>query len=59
MKYQRKTFDEYQLLIDYGNGFEVVLTESTLKEIKQRKQEYWNNESCWIDMKIKKVRVHK
>lgn len=43
MAYVRKTKDEYQLLCNYGYDWEVVLTEETVKEIKQRKKEYMEN----------------
>lgn len=45
MAYVRKTKDEYQLLCNYGygDGWEVVLTEETLKEAKERKKEYVEN----------------
>lgn len=45
MAYVRKTKDEYYLLCNYGygDGWEVVLTEETLKEAKERKKEYVEN----------------
>lgn len=45
MAYIRKTKDEYQLLCNYGygDGWEVVLTEETMKEAKERKKEYVGN----------------
>lgn len=45
MAYVRKTRDEYQLLCNYGygDGWEYVLSEDTMKEIKQRKKEYIEN----------------
>lgn len=43
MAYTRKTTDEYQLLSNYGHGWEVETTEETRKEIKQRLREYREN----------------
>ena len=45
MAYVRKTRDEYQLLCDYGygDGWEYVTAEDTMKEAKQRKKEYMEN----------------
>ena len=42
MAYVRKTRDEYQLLCDYGygDGWEYILAEDTMKEARQRKKEY-------------------
>jgi len=61
MAYVRKTTDEYEILADYGygHGFEVVTTELTLKEAKQRKKEYIENDTAAIDVIIKKRRVKK
>lgn len=43
MKYQRKTQDEYQLLANYGQGWEHETTEQTRAEIKERLKEYRAN----------------
>jgi hypothetical protein len=43
MAYIRKTQDEYQLLANYGQGWEVETTEETRKEIKERLKEYRDN----------------
>ena len=56
MAYVRKTKDEYQLISNYGYGWEVELTEETLKEIKQRRYEYVTNCPYGV-FRIKKVRV--
>lgn len=55
MAYIRKTTDEYELLKNYGYGFETVTTELTRKDIKERKKEYELNEGGYF--KIKHVRV--
>lgn len=45
MAYVRKTKDEYQLLCNYGygDGWEVVLTEETMKAAKEQKKTYMEN----------------
>lgn len=45
MAYIRKTRDEYWLLCNYGygDGWEYVLSEDTVSEIKQRRKEYIEN----------------
>lgn len=45
--YQRKTYDEWRLESNYGNGWEEVLTESTYAEIKLRLREYRENAPEW------------
>jgi hypothetical protein len=59
MAYTRKTTDEYEILADYGYGYEVVTTETTLNEAKQRAREYQENDTYARDIKIKKRRVKK
>ena len=59
MAYTRKTSDEYEVLADYGYGYEVVTTETTLNEAKQRAREYRENDTYAHDIKIKKRRVKK
>lgn len=59
MAYARKTIDEYEILADYGYGYEVVTTETTLNEAKQRAREYRENDTYALDIKIKKRRVKK
>ena len=56
MAYQRKTYDEYVLLGNWGYGWEEVLTENTYKEIRQRLNEYIENDRS-ADYRIKKRRV--
>lgn len=43
MSYQRKTRDVYRLFVDYGQGWEHELDEFSLREIRQRQQEYREN----------------
>jgi hypothetical protein len=42
--YIRKTEDEYNILGNYGQGYEIVTCETSLKEAKNRKKEYLQNE---------------
>lgn len=61
MAYVRKTTDEYEILANcgYGHGYEVVTTETTFKDAKQRAREYRENDTAALDIKIKKRRVKK
>lgn len=55
--YKRKTYDEYEIETNYGYGWDVELTESTMKEAKQRKREYMENAHGLIDIRIKHRRI--
>ena len=55
MSYQRKTTDKYVLFADYGYGWDKVLTENSITEIRQRLKEYRQN-TC-AALKITKRRV--
>jgi hypothetical protein len=55
--YIRKTKDEYQLITNYGYGWEVELTEETYKEAKTQLKCYRENASGLTGIKIKKVRA--
>lgn len=52
MVYIRKTHDEWQLLSNYGYGWQIELTELTNKEIRKRLKEYQDNTNG--QFKIKK-----
>lgn len=57
MPYIRKTKDEYEIQVNYGQyGFECVTTEETFKEAKERLKEYRENEPGY-PAKIVKKRV--
>ncbi len=43
MTYQRKTRDEYQLWVNYGQGWEHEISEDTRAELNQRYREYREN----------------
>lgn len=57
MAYTRKTYDEYDILVDYGTGYgyERVTTETTYKEALIRAREYRENE--YVPVMIEKRRV--
>lgn len=57
--YQRKTVDEYDIEGDYGDGFDVLCTEATAKEARQRVREYLENDRYLTDIRIRKHRVKK
>lgn len=57
MSYARKTHDEYDIVTNYGYGFEVEFTELTLKEAVQRKREYLENAQGLKSIRIIKRRV--
>ena len=59
MAYVRKTYDEYDIVTNYGYGWEVECTEESLSEARQRKREYIENAAGLIDIKIVKRRVRK
>ena len=59
MAYIRKTYDEYEILTNYGYGWEVEITEPTMKEAKQTVREYKENARNLIDIRIRKHRVRK
>lgn len=54
--YRRKTYDEYQIHGDYGQGFEEVTAEATRKEAKTQLACYRENEPG-IAFKIIKKRI--
>lgn len=43
MVYQRKTCDVWYLWVNYGQGYELELTEETREEARQRLKEYKEN----------------
>lgn len=56
--YKRKTYDVWELYIDYGygDGWEYVLTENSLSEARKRRKEYAENAPQY-STKIVKRRV--
>lgn len=57
MAYQRKTKDVYNIVTNYGYGWEVECTEETYKEAKQRLKEYRENTSAQVKLKKKRERL--
>ena len=53
--YVRKTRDEYDIEVDYGYGWDVVCTEDTPKEARERAKEYRENERKPV--RIRKHRI--
>lgn len=58
MSYVRKTEDEYDIMGNYGQGFEVVTCETTWRQAIATKKDYRTNEPG-IPFKIVKHRVKK
>lgn len=56
MAYKRKTEDEYEILGNYGLGYELVTTETTWKDARAVLKEYRENEPG-ITFKCVKRRV--
>jgi len=54
MAYQRKTRDYWDILGDYGQGFEVVTAETTWKEARNRLREYRMNEPGTVFKTVKR-----
>jgi hypothetical protein len=60
LAYQRKTKDEFRLLIDYhyGNGWEHETTEFTRKEARTREKEYHSNyPKCRTKVVKKRIKI--
>lgn len=54
--YKRKTHDEYLVEQNWGQGWEVVCKEDTLKDGNERLDEYYDNQPD-IPVRLRKVRV--
>ena len=57
MAYERKTRDEYEIVTNYGYGWEVEVTEDTVEEARKRKREYLENAKGLVGIYIRKRRV--
>lgn len=57
MAYERKTRDEYEIVTNYGYGWEIEVTEDTVKEARKRKREYLENAKGLVGIYIRKRRV--
>ena len=56
--YIRKTIDIYNILTNYGNGYNIECIEYNLQQAKKTKREYINNAKGLINVKIEKKRVN-
>ena len=58
--YKRKTTDEYDIMADYGQGWELVNCETTRKDARRSVKEYRENESypCKIVKRRVKICTH-
>lgn len=60
MTYTRKTRDEWQLWVNYGQGFEEVTAAETYREIKSLAKDYRDNEPMYPrQIKCKRVLIKK
>lgn len=57
MAYTRKTKDIYNIVTNYGYGWEVECTEETYKEAKQRLKEYRENTTAQVKLEKKRERL--
>jgi len=57
MAYVRKTKDVYNIVTNYGYGWEVECSEETYKEAKQRLKEYRENTSAQVKLEKKRERL--
>ena len=57
MAYTRKTKDVYNIVTNYGYGWEVECTEDTYKEAKQRLKEYRENTTAQVKLEKKRERL--
>ena len=48
MGYRRKTIDRYDIMTNYGYGWECEVSEYTYREAKQRLKEYRQNTNAQI-----------
>lgn len=48
MAYQRKTVDRYDIITNYGYGWECECSEYTRKEARQRVKEYRENTNAAV-----------
>lgn len=58
MAYTRKTVDEYQILTNYGYGWEVENTEDNLRDAKRSYREYRENTTADIKLIKKRVKIN-
>lgn len=60
MAYERKTYDEYQLLGDWGYGWDFVLAERTYREAREQLKTYVENDpSARYKMVKRRIKIVK
>lgn len=59
MTYQRKTYDEYEIMTNYGWGWEAEYTALSMQEARRAKQEYIDNARDLKGIYIKHRRIKK
>lgn len=57
MAYIRKTCDRYDIMTNYGYGWECECSESTYKEAKQRAKEYRENTNALVRVEKHRERI--
>jgi len=57
MAYVRKTRDEYNIVTNYGYGWETECCEFTYKEAKQTAKEYRENTNAQVKIEKKRVKI--
>ena len=59
MAYVRKTIDEYQIVVNYGYGWEVENTEDNYTDAKRSLKEYRENTNAQVKLENKRVKIEK
>ena len=57
MAYQRKTKDIYNIVTNYGYGWEVEVTEETWKDAKQTAKEYRENTNALVRIEKRREKI--
>ena len=55
--YARKTRDEYQIITNYGYGWEVENTENNYQDAKRSLKEYRENTNAQIKLEKKRIKI--
>ena len=55
--YTRKTRDEYQIITNYGYGWEVENTENNYQDAKRSLKEYRENTNAQIKLEKKRIKI--
>ena len=57
LPYKRKTYDEWEIQVNYGQGFECDTTESTWKDAKAQAKTYRENVPYPVRIVKKRVKI--